>query len=182
VPTLEEQVVKYLTDAHSLEQQVSRQLDTMIQTTENATLRAHMEHHKEETEHHKELLERRLADFDASPSVVKEAGQILGAMGAAATNLARKDNAGKNARDAFVAEHLEIASYELLERVAQFAGDHRTVELARQIRADEEAMAAKIASSWDLVAMESLRAEGIESSDIAARIPGGDPRMSSPEG
>jgi ferritin-like metal-binding protein YciE len=168
MPTIQEQLVKYLADAHALEQHVSRQLDAMIGTTEDAGMRAQLEHHKEETERHEQLLEERLKAHDSSPSVVKEAGQIFLALGAGLANLTRKDNAGKNARDGFVAEHMEIASYELLERVARLAGDDQTAAVARRNRGDEEAMAKKIAASWDKAAMDSLREEGVELPDDAA--------------
>jgi ferritin-like metal-binding protein YciE len=172
MPDIKEQLVKYLTDAHSLEQHVSRQLDTMIRTTDDPEMRGHFEHHKEETERHKTRLEERLEAYGASPSVVKEAGQMFMALGAGLANATRKDNAGKNARDGFVAEHMEIASYELLERVAQLAGDDETVEVARGNRADEEAMADKIAANWDKAAIQSLRQEGVDlpaGVDVAGR-------------
>jgi ferritin-like metal-binding protein YciE len=162
MPTISEQLVKYLTDAHALEQHVSRQLDTMIKTTQDPEMKGHLEHHKGETERHKQLLEERLKAHDASPSRVKDAGQIFLALGAGLANVARKDSAGKNARDGFVAEHMEIASYELLERVARLAGDQATVEVAQRNRADEQAMADKIAGSWDQAAVESLRQEGVD--------------------
>jgi ferritin-like metal-binding protein YciE len=171
--TLEEQLVKYLTDAHALEQHVYRQLDVMIRTTDDAEMKGHLEHHKGETKRHMELLEERLKAHGASPSLVKEAGQIFLALGAGMVTVARKDKAGKNARDGFVAEHMEIAAYELLERVARVAGDDATADVARRNRADEEAMAHKIASSWDRAAMESLRQEGVElPADAATRVAG----------
>jgi ferritin-like metal-binding protein YciE len=56
---------------------------------------------------------------------------------------------------------MEIASYELLERVAKRAGDEETAAVARENRADEEAMAQRIAEHWDLFAEQSLREEGV---------------------
>ena len=159
--TIQEQLVKYLGDAHSLEQHVSRQLDGMIATTDDPEMREHLEHHKEETERHKELLAERLDAHGEEPSIVKDAGQIFAALGKGMLDAARPDNAGKNARDGFVAEHLEIASYELLERVATRAGDEETADVARRNRADEEAMAEKIAASWDKVVDLSLEQEGV---------------------
>ena len=159
--TLQEQLVKYLTDAHALEQQVSRQLDGMISTTEDPEMRGHLEHHKEETSRHIELLAGRLEAHGAEPSKVKDAANIATALGKGLLDKVRPDNAGKNARDGFVAEHLEIASYELLERVAERAGDSETADVARRNRADEEAMAEKIAASWDKVVDLSLRQEGV---------------------
>jgi ferritin-like metal-binding protein YciE len=63
----------------------------------------------------------------------------------------RGDKPAKNARDGHVTEHIEIAACELLERLAIRAGDHETAEIAHLNRADEQAMADKIAASWDHV-------------------------------
>jgi ferritin-like metal-binding protein YciE len=46
---------------------------------------------------------------------------------------------------------MEIASYELLERVARRAGDEETAAVARQNLLEEEAMARKIEKTWDKV-------------------------------
>jgi ferritin-like metal-binding protein YciE len=90
------------------------------------------------------------------------------APGASMATIARTDKAGKNARDGFVAEHMEIASYELLERVARLAGDEAAADVAARNRADEQAIAQKIAASWDKSAIGSLRQEGVELPEQAA--------------
>ena len=51
------------------------------------------------------------------------------------------DTPGKLVAHAYSYEHLELASYELLLRVAERAGDQQTAEIARTIRDEECAMA-----------------------------------------
>jgi ferritin-like metal-binding protein YciE len=75
--------------------------------------------------------------------------------------MARGDKAGRNARDGFATEHMEIASYQMLERVAKKAGDKRTASVARQNRAEEEAMARSIDSKWNKIVEQSLKEEGV---------------------
>ena len=56
---------------------------------------------------------------------------------------------------------MEVAAYQLLERIAVKAGDEETAEAARLNRADEETMAAEIERNWDRFAELSLQEEGI---------------------
>ena len=159
--TLHEQLVKYLTDAHALEQQSLRQLRNAADTAGDPELAAGLRDHARETEQHLQLVRQRLEAHGASPSTVKDVGGSLTALGKGLIDKARPDTGGKLARDAYTAEHLEIASYELLERVAMRAGDEETADVARRNRADEEAMAEKIAASWDKVVDLSLEQEGV---------------------
>ena len=60
-----------------------------------------------------------------------------------------------------MAEHLEIAAYQLLQRMAEKAGDRETEEVARQNRADEEEMARRIDQNWDRTLELTLEENGI---------------------
>jgi ferritin-like metal-binding protein YciE len=158
---LKDQLIKHIDEALAMEQNVLRMLDGMISTTEDEEIRSELRHHKLETEEHASRLERRLEANDASPSTVREAAGIMNALMKGVVDMARSEKAGRNARDGYATEHLEIASYQLLERVAQAAGDEETAEVARQNRKDEEAMAKKIEANWDKFADLSLREAGV---------------------
>ncbi len=146
---LKEKLVEYVEDAHAMEQSVSTMLESMISTTDDPEIRSMLEHHKQETEEHERRLRERLDALGAGTSTRKQAQTIATALMKGVGDMARTDKPAKNARDGFVTEHMEIAAYHLLERLAKRAGDTETAEVARQNRADEEAMARKIHSNWD---------------------------------
>jgi ferritin-like metal-binding protein YciE len=158
---LKDQLIKHIDEALAMEQNVLRMLDGMISTTEDEEIRSELRHHKLETEQHAERLEKRLAAHEASPSSVREAAGIMNALMKSVVDMVRSEKASRNARDGYATEHLEIASYQLLERVAQAAGDEETADVARQNRKDEEAMAKKIEANWDKFAELSLREAGV---------------------
>lgn len=158
--SLNDQLVKHIDEAVAMEENVSRMLDGMIQTTDDPAVIDLLETHKVETMQHSQRLRRRLEAHGASPSFVREATGILGALAKLPLDMVRGEKAGRNARDGYAAEHMEIAAYQLLERVATRAGDEETAEVARLNRADEERMAKKLDEHWDHFAELSLREEG----------------------
>jgi ferritin-like metal-binding protein YciE len=159
---LDMQLNKHIDEALAMENNVLRMLDGMIQTTHKQEIKDDLRHHKGETEEHISRLQQRLADRGASSSMVREATGIMGALMKGVVDKARGESAGRNARDGYATEHLEIASYQLLERIAERAGDTDTAEVARRNRRDEEAMAKKIEGHWDLFAEISLEEEGVK--------------------
>jgi ferritin-like metal-binding protein YciE len=161
--TIDDQLTKHIDEAIAMEENVKRMLDGMLQTLDDPQLVDLVEHHRAETEEHSLRLRRRLEARGASPSLVREATGILGALAKLPLDVVRGEKAGRHCRDAYATEHLEIASYQLLERVARRAGDEETAEVARLNRADEEAMARKLDELWDQVVEQSLREEGIPS-------------------
>jgi len=160
--TAKEQLVKHIDEAYAMEQNVLRMLDGMIETTDDAQLKSELEHHKRETEQHAQKLRARLEAHGESPSMVRQAGGVVAALMKEVIDLARSEKAGRNVRDGYATEHMEIASYQLLERVAERAGDSETASVARQNREQEEQMARKLEQYWDKAADLSLAEEGVK--------------------
>jgi ferritin-like metal-binding protein YciE len=163
VTKIEEKLVEYIDDAYAMEQNVLRMLDSMIGTTKDPQLKRALERHRKQTEKQAERLEERLREHGSSPSKTKAAGGMMAALMKSVVDVARDDNPGRNARDGFATEHMEIASYELLERVARKAKDSKTAAVARQNREEEEAMARSIGAKWNKIVELSLKEEGVRS-------------------
>jgi len=158
---LKEQLIKHIDEAHAMEQNVLRMLDGMITTTDDPEILDALEHHKLQTHGHADRMAQRLEAHDVAPSTVKQIGGVLGALMKMPLDFVRGEKAGRNARDAYATEHLEIASYELLRRIAQRAGDEETAQAAQEIIVEERAMAKLIDEHWDRFAELSLREEGV---------------------
>jgi ferritin-like metal-binding protein YciE len=159
--TLNEQLVKHIDEAHAMEQNVLRMLDSMISTTDDPEILQELEHHKIETEGHAQRMKTRLEAHGATPSTVKQIGGIVGALAKLPLDVVRGEKAGRNARDGYATEHMEIASYELLRRVAQRANDTETVAACDEIIEQERAMAETIAANWEKFTELSLREAGV---------------------
>jgi ferritin-like metal-binding protein YciE len=161
VGQLKEQLIKHIDEAYAMEQNVLRMLDGMISTTDDPEILDALEHHRMQTERHSDRMKARLDAHDATPSGVKQVGGILAAFAKLPLDMVRGEKAGRNARDGFATEHMEIASYELLRRIAEKAGDEETASVAKEIILEEKAMADLIAENWDKFAELSLREEGV---------------------
>jgi ferritin-like metal-binding protein YciE len=155
--SIQEQIVKYLADIHSIEQQALVQMKIAPKIASAPALEAAFEKHIGETEDQKRRVEERLEALGGSPSKIKD---VAGAASAPAFALFAKlqpDTPGKLVSHAFSYEHMELAAYELLSRIAQRANDQQTVELAKQIAVQESEMARRLSDNWDVAVEASLR-------------------------
>jgi len=158
---LRDQLVKHIDEAVAMEQNVLRMLDSMINTTDDPAIRDALREHKLETEKQADRMQRRLDAHGASPSGIREATGVVQALMKSVLDATRTEKAGRNARDGYATEHMEIAAYQLLERIAERAGDEETAAAARESRQEEEKMAQTYEANWDRFAELSLQEAGV---------------------
>ena len=158
---IDEQLNKYLADAHALETQSEELLSRApkIGGNDSELVRLY-EEHLDETHGHKRLVEERLSARGSSPSKLKDAAMRLGALNWATFFAAQPDTPGKLLAFAYAFEHLEIGGYEHLRRVAQRAADAETVALVGRILPQERVAAQRFAANWDRALDASLAALG----------------------
>jgi ferritin-like metal-binding protein YciE len=141
--SLQDQLIKYLTDVHSTEQNAISTLRTGADSVDDPELAAVFRQHLTETEEHARLVKQRLEALGAAPSTIKDVAQRGMAAVTGAVANAAPDTAGKMAIQAYAFEHLEIASYRMLRQVAERADDQETMQIADQILVQEHDAADK---------------------------------------
>jgi ferritin-like metal-binding protein YciE len=158
---LQSQLMAYLKDAHALEMMSLDMTSSGAKTANDPEMTELFEHHHEETQQHEKLIRGRIEAYGESPSTTKDISGRFAAIGKAMASKVPSDTPARLARDAYTHEHLEIAAYELLSRIAQRAGDTETTDVVRRILQQEQQTASKIANSWDHICDLTLREAGV---------------------
>jgi ferritin-like metal-binding protein YciE len=153
------QLVKYLTDAHSIEEQALVQMKRAPDLVEGGLSQA-FERHREETESQERRVRERLRAHDASPSKLKDVAGQAGGFGMVLFARSQPDTAGKLVMHAFSYEHMEVAAYELLAIAAREAGDGETAAMAASIADEEREMAGRLADRFDEAVDQALEEVG----------------------
>lgn len=154
---LQTQLIKYLTDAHSIESQALIQMKMAPKIAGDPEIAAAFEQHRTETEEHGRLVDERLSALGGSPSKLKDIAGTITGIGFGLFAKFQPDTPGKLVTHAFSYEHMELAAYDMLGRVADRAGDTETAQVARRIGQQESAMAERVAGMFDRAVEASLR-------------------------
>ena len=163
--SLDEQLTKYLTDAHAIEQQALVQIKMAPKIAGDPEIATAFEQHMTETAAHEQVIRERLQGRDAGPSTLKDvAGKVTGQAFALFANF-QPDTPGKLVAHAYSYEHMELAAYDLLGRVAERARDPETVEVAGRILSEERTMAERLSLLFDRAAEASLREQHTDDLD-----------------
>jgi ferritin-like metal-binding protein YciE len=157
--TVEEQLVASLRDAHALEQMALAQLERAPAIAGEDALKLALRDHWVETRVHERLVRQRLDAHGAKPSGLRDLAAEASGAGFVLFARVQPDTPGKLAAHAYSYEHLELAAYELLARLAELAGDHETAVVAHRIRGEETAMAARVEATFERTATASLNGD-----------------------
>lgn len=155
------QLDKYLADAHAIEAQATQLLKKGPKLAGVKELAEAYEDHLAQSIEHSQLLERRLKSRGSGPSALKDAVLRVAALNWGTFFGAQVDTPAKLAAFVFAFEHLEIASYELLKRVAARAADEDTIAAAERILLEERNAAGRIHGLFDYALDASLQEAGI---------------------
>ena len=149
-------LVERLSEVRAIEEQAQIQLRRAAASTGAERLAEVIRAHLIETEEQERCVQERLQVHAIAPSQSRAANGRAGGIGPVTFTATRPDTPAKLAAHAFAFEHLEIAAYELLRCTAEAAGDAATAAIARQVAAEEEQMAERLASCFDAVVDASL--------------------------
>lgn len=165
---LDEQLTKYLTDAHAIEQQALAQMKSAPKLAGDAQIAQAFSDHFDETVEHERMLSERLEARGASLSKLKDIAGTVTGKGFGVFAVSQPDTPGKLIVHAFSYEHMEEAAYALLGNVVERAGDAATVAAARHIGRQEHMMGDRLASLFDLAVEASLRA--LDPDDVGKQL------------
>jgi ferritin-like metal-binding protein YciE len=165
---LDERLTKYLTDAHSIEEQALAQLRTAPKIAVDRELAAAYREHLGETEGHERTVREQLEARGARPSRSKDVVMAVGGKGFVLFARLQPDTPGKLHAHALSYEALEGSSYELLRRVAELAGEDEVADAAERIAGEERGMMERLESSFDRAVDASLREVGDD--DLGERL------------
>jgi ferritin-like metal-binding protein YciE len=166
---LDDQLTKYLTDAHSIEVQALAQLRSAPGAAGAPALAEAFRTHLAETEGHERTTRELLEARGAKPSRLKDAVMGLGGKGFLLFAKLQPDTPGKLLAHSLSYEALELASYELLARVAARAGAQDVAGAAASIRDDERAMMERLEANVDAALEAALAAHPREDLDTLLR-------------
>jgi len=156
---IEEQFLKYLSDAHAIEMQAIELLQRSPKLVADEEIARVLADHLEESRRHEDTVRRMLEARGGSPNMLKDGAMRLGALNWAGFFAAHPDTPGKLVAFAYAFEHLEIAGYEQLRRVAEAAGDLDASGEIDPILAEERLAATRLKACFDRAVDASLEAK-----------------------
>jgi ferritin-like metal-binding protein YciE len=141
------QLDRCMADVHAIEKQGLQLLEMGPRIVEDEDLRRFFAAHLRESEEHEAMMRERIEARRAKPARARDAVLQLTGMQVGAFFAAQPETTAKLVGFISAFEHLEIAAYELLERLARRAGDQKVAGVAERVLAEERAAVGALAQA-----------------------------------
>jgi ferritin-like metal-binding protein YciE len=143
------ELVSFLSDMYSVEQQAMAQLVSAPALAGDKQFSNDLRRHYAETEQHLRLVRERLDSYEKSVSFLKTVIMKAGGKGFLLFALTQPETSGKLLVHSYSYEAMEWAGYEILRRFAQMADDPQTLAVALTIRDQERSMMDRLERNFD---------------------------------
>jgi ferritin-like metal-binding protein YciE len=147
--TPQQQLVHFLSDMYSVEQQALVQMASAPDVAGVPALADDFRQHYTETQQQADSVQQRLEALGGSPSTIKDAIMKLGGKSFLLFARMQPETPGRLLDHAYAYEAMEWAGYEMLKGFAHHAGDRQTVETARVIGEQEHTMMQRLEQHYD---------------------------------
>jgi ferritin-like metal-binding protein YciE len=144
-----EHLIHHLHDTYALEEQATKQLERAVAIAQDWDLADAYTEHLEQTEEHKRQLKERIESLDRDVSPVEHLTMRSDAIGLRLLADIAPESPAKLAMHFYALGQLEVAAYEMLQRIAKEAGDDETAEVAEKILEEERQAADKVKETFD---------------------------------
>jgi ferritin-like metal-binding protein YciE len=158
--TTQERLVQWLRDAHAMEQQAEKMLESEAQRIEHyPDLKARIEQHLTETREQANQIASCIRRHGEDTSALKDVAGRFTAMLQGMSGYLVGDEVVKASIAAYTFQHMQISSYRSLIATADAAGDQETKRVCESILRQEEAMADWLAEHIDPITRQYLLRE-----------------------
>jgi ferritin-like metal-binding protein YciE len=150
-------LIAWLNDAYAMEQALIPVLENHAKDAkDDATARAKIELHAEQTRRHAELVKGCVEQLGSSVSTTKSVvGSMFGAVHSVSTGMFA-DEAVKNGLVDYATEHFEIACYRALSEAARSVNQDHVVQVCGEILRDEQEMADWLSGQLPKIVREAM--------------------------
>jgi ferritin-like metal-binding protein YciE len=160
MPNSEARYMRWLRDAHAMEEQAEQMLSSVVRRLDNyPELKAQLERHLEATRHQAERVRGCIERRKGSPSTIKDTMAKMLGVAQGLSGLFVGDEAVKAALATYTFEHMEIASYKILIAAADRLGDSESKRVLEENLREEEAMAKWLEAHLNPVTLQYLGRE-----------------------
>jgi ferritin-like metal-binding protein YciE len=166
--TTHDALLSFLSDMYAVELQALAQLKSAPSVAHEATLAESFTTHLRETERQAEAVRQRLEALGGTPSTIKDVIMKLGGRGFVLFARLQLETPGRLVAHAYAYEAMEWAGYAVLQQLADVAGDEITMNLARDIQAEERGMMQRLEAGFD--AAESASHDQLSRDQIAHHL------------